>query len=172
MRPSILMIACVLCATSSPAAPTLTGQAVIEQHCASCHAIASPMGSLDLRTREGMLRGGRRGPALIPGQADKSLIIQAVEGAGELKMPPGKKLPMEAVAALREWIDAGAPWQQKSDPDAVWAFQPLRKSSSPATVDIYISQKLRDPVLQPAPPAGNSTLIRTAPLALIGLPPT
>src|SRR5258708_29190164 len=120
MRSGALTIACIALpfAASSPAAPT-TGQAVLEQNCSGCHAIASPKGGLDLRTRESMLRGGRRGPALIPGQADKSLIIQAVEGAGELKMPPGKKLPMEAVAALREWIDAGAPSQQKSAPDAL-----------------------------------------------------
>ena len=74
------------------------------------------MGGLDLRTRESPLRGGRRGAALVPGQAAKSLIFQAVEGAGELKMPPGKKLPAEAVAALREWIDAGAPWQPHRKP--------------------------------------------------------
>jgi hypothetical protein len=66
---------------------------------------------------------------LIPGQSAKSLIIQAVEGAVELKMPPGSKLPLEAIAALRQWIDAGAPWQQQEakgettlDPDEVHAF--------------------------------------------------
>src|SRR2546425_244915 len=130
MRSSLLVIACVsLLARSSPAAPGLTGQAVLEQNCSGCHTQASPMGGLDLRSRESTLRGGRRGAALVPGQSAKSLILQAVEGAGELKMPPGKKLPAEAVAALREWIDAGAPWQQAAKyepkPDDVWAFQPL-----------------------------------------------
>src|SRR5438034_809302 len=170
MRPGTLTTACasLLLAASSPAAP-ITGQAVLEQSCSSCHAIANPMGGLDLRTRESMLRGGLRGPALIPGQSQKSLIIQAVEGGGELKMPPGKKLPMEAVAALREWIDAGAPWQQpeamnKSNPDDVWAFQPLRKSSGPASVDAFISQKLHEAGMQPAAPADKSTLIRRATL--------
>src|SRR5882724_1731161 len=177
MRPSILMIACasLLHSPASPAATT--GQEVLEQNCSSCHAQASPMGGLDLRTRESALRGGRRGAALVPGQAEKSLIVQAVEGAGELKMPPGKKLPMEAVAALRAWIDAGAPWQQaaaksKSNPDDVWAFQPLRKSSGPASVDSFISQKIREAGLQPATPADKPTLIRRATLDLIGLPPT
>src|ERR1700693_5878665 len=106
MRPSTLTIASLLLAASSPAAPTLTGQAVLEQHCGSCHATASPMGGLDLRTRESLLRGGRRGAALVPGESAKSLIFQAVQGSGELKMPPGKKLSAEAVESLRQWIDA------------------------------------------------------------------
>src|SRR5262245_15364316 len=140
------------------AAPTPTGQAVLEQNCSGCHAQTSPMGGLDLRTRESMLRGGRRGAAVIPGQAGKSLIIQAVEGAGDLKMPPGKKLPPEAIAALRGWIDAGAPWQQREAKgeaklDDVWAFQPLRKSAGAASVDALISQKLGGAGLPSAPPA-------------------
>ena len=97
MHSSVLTIALLflLLAASLPAEPALTGQAVLEQNCAACHAQAEPMGGLDMRTREGILRGGRRGAALIPGQAAKSLILQAVEGAGELKMPPGKKLAAE-----------------------------------------------------------------------------
>src|SRR6185295_13386797 len=137
MLRSTISIATVLqlLTPTAPAAPTVTGQAVLEQNCSGCHTQASPMGGLDLRTRESALRGGRRGPGLVPGQASKSLIFQAVEGSGELKMPPGKKLPAEAVASLREWIDAGAPWQQDA-----WAFQPLLKSPGLASVDGFISQ--------------------------------
>src|SRR5579862_7850061 len=116
--------------TLASAAAAPTGPAVLEQNCATCHATASPMGGLDLRTRESLLRGGRRGAGLVPGDAAKSLIFQAVEGSGELKMPPGKKLTAEAVDALRQWIDGGAPWQQESKSetwkykaDDVWAFQ-------------------------------------------------
>jgi mono/diheme cytochrome c family protein len=156
----------LLVAASSPAAPT-TGQDVLEQNCSGCHAKANPMGGLDLRTRESLLRGGRRGAALVPGDSAKSLIFQAVQGSGELKMPPGKRLSAEAVEALRQWIDAGAPWQ-----DPTWAFQPLRKSPVPSSVDNFIQQKLRETGLQPAPPADKITLIRRATLDLIGLPPT
>src|SRR6185369_5221640 len=167
MRAAALTIACISLSAAASADPELTGQAVLEQNCSGCHTQASPMGGLDLRTRESALRGGRRGPALVPGQAAKSLIFQAVAGSGELKMPPGKKLPAEAVAALREWIDAGAPWQQDA-----WAFQPLLKSAGLASVDEFISQKLRDAGLQPAPAADRATLIRRATIDLIGLPPT
>src|SRR5262245_9460622 len=158
-------------AGASTAAPTPSGQAVLEQNCSGCHTQASPMGGLDLRTRESMLRGGRRGAAVIPGQADKSLIIQAVEGAGELKMPPGKKLPAEAIAALREWIDAGAPWQHQ-DATSLWPFQPLRKPAGVPSVDTFVLQRIREAGLTPAPAADKATLIRRATFDLIGLPPT
>src|SRR5262249_8594335 len=144
MRVGILIFCAPLLGAPTP---TLTGQAVLEQNCSGCHTQANPMGGLDLRTRESILRGGRRGPAFIPGQAAQSLLIQAVEGSGNLKMPPGKKLPPEAVAALREWIDAGAPWQTQATivdnkGDELWAFQPLRKPPAQASVDGFISQKI------------------------------
>src|SRR5438034_1218801 len=71
MRSGALTIACavLLLATSSPAAPT-TGQAVLEQNCSSCHAIASPKGGLDLRTREPVARRQAR-PGADPGPVGK-----------------------------------------------------------------------------------------------------
>ena len=175
MASNPIPVACLflLAAASSPAS---TGPEVLEQNCSGCHAKASPMGGLDMRTREGLLRGGSRGAALVPGDSAKSLILQAVQGSGELKMPPGKKLPPEAVDALRQWIDAGAPWQQQPaktyKPDDVWAFQPLRKSPASPSVDNFILEKLREKGLAPAPPADKVTLIRRATLDLTGLPPT
>ena len=127
------------------------------------------MGGLDLRTRESLLRGGRRGAAIVPGDSARSLIFRAVAGTGALKMPPGKRLPAEAVETLRQWIDAGAPWQNADD---LWAFQPLRKSPPSSTVDSFIRQKLQEKGLEPSPPAEKVTLIRRATFDLIGLPPT
>jgi hypothetical protein len=174
MQSNPIPITCLFLVAASSLAST--GPEVLEQNCSTCHAIASPMGGLDLRTRESLLRGGRRGAALVPGDAAKSLIFQAVQGSGELKMPPDKKLSAEAVEALRQWIDAGAPWQQQAAktyrPDDVWAFQPLRKSPASSTVDNFIQQKLQEKGLPPAPAADKVTLIRRATLDLIGLPPT
>ncbi|PYV81061.1 MAG: hypothetical protein DMG05_30600 [Acidobacteria bacterium] len=59
---------------------------------------------LDLRQRETMLRGGKRGPAIVPGNADRSLLYQFVNGTGELKMPPGKVLAASDLESLRAWI--------------------------------------------------------------------
>ena len=70
MLPNLIPIACVyLLLACFTAAQAATGQEVLEKHCSACHATANPMGGLDIRTREGLLRGGRRGPAMVPGES-------------------------------------------------------------------------------------------------------
>src|ERR1700680_81592 len=60
---------------------------VLARSCLTCHA-ASHMGGLDMTSREGLLKGGDSGPAIVPGEPDKSLLIQAVNYTHErLKMP-------------------------------------------------------------------------------------
>jgi len=56
----------------------------------------------------------KRGPAVIPGKAEKSLLYQAVSHTGELKMPPGKeRLPQSELAILRDWINLEAGWKKE-----------------------------------------------------------
>ena len=91
-------------------APGETAQRILERECLTCHGQVAISG-LDLRNRESMLTGGQQGPALVPGNAEESLLFLAASHSGELKMPPKKPpLPTEDLEALREWIDAGAPW--------------------------------------------------------------
>ena len=71
-----------------------------------CHGTAQ-MSGLDLRQRESMLKGGKRGPALVPGDAEESLLFQAVLQQGELKMPLGKE-PLSP----RRWKFSGAGWRR------------------------------------------------------------
>src|SRR5258708_36512660 len=113
MTSNPILVTCVFLLVADASAAS-TGPEVLEQNCSGCHTQASPMGGLDMRTRESLLRGGRRGVALIPGESARSLIFQAVQGSGDLKMPPGKKLPTDAVETLPRRIDAGAPWQPQS----------------------------------------------------------
>ena len=63
-----------------------------------------------------MLRGGKSGPALVPGGALASLIYQAVRRTDERVMPPKDRPPLEPeeIAALKTWIEAGAPWVAES----------------------------------------------------------
>ena len=68
---------------------TPSAQAIIEANCTGCHG-AAKMSGLDLRERDGMLRGGKRGPAVLPGNPSESLLYRAVLRSGELQMPPGK----------------------------------------------------------------------------------
>jgi mono/diheme cytochrome c family protein len=133
---------------------------VLATNCYDCHT-DERFGGLRVDSREALLKGGRSGAAIVPGDADKSLLIQAVRQSGALKMPKGGKLTAEEIDALAEWVKAGAPWPTSAptitdagapaakpavaaskpagkayvitpEQRAFWAFQPLRKAPVPA----------------------------------------
>src|SRR5258708_8905908 len=89
-------------------------KAVLDAKCVSCHGEAR-MSDLDFRALGTILKGGKRGPAVVPGNAEASLLYKAVRRDGELQMPPGKTpLSTSEVTALRDWINAGAHWESPS----------------------------------------------------------
>ena len=162
-----------------------------QQKCSGCHGQAVKTSDLSVVSRDSLLQGGKRGPAIVPGSADKSLLVAAIEQTGALKMPPGQKLSPETIAAVRRWVDLGAPWTTALPKTApswnyapldVWEFQPLRQVSVPTEaidasqvqtpVDAFILQKLAGKGLQLAPRANRVELLRRATFDLIGLPPT
>src|SRR5262245_22973603 len=81
---------------------------VLAANCYDCHA-DEHFGDLRVDSRESLLKGGKSGPAIVPGEPDNSLLIRAVRQTGDLKMPKGGKLKAEEIDALVEWIRAGAP---------------------------------------------------------------
>lgn len=165
--------------------PVLTGK------CLGCHA-DTPQGGLRLDTREALLKGGKSGPAIVPGNAAESLLMQAVRYDHALKMPPTGALPAETIADFKRWIDDGAAWSGGvsaavpayviSDAQrAHWSFQPLANTAPPAAagedrganaVDRFLAAKLRQKSLAPSPPADKRTLIRRLTYDLTGLPPS
>jgi mono/diheme cytochrome c family protein len=105
---------------SAAAAPAATDYATIDaifsSHCLDCHASKDPEGQLILETFENLMKGGEKGPAIVPHKSAESLLVQMIEGrfekGGKTKiMPPGKraKLTPEQIASIKGWIDAGAP---------------------------------------------------------------
>src|SRR5262249_50006613 len=83
---------------------------ILATNCYSCHT-NSQLGDLRLDSAEAMLKGGSRGPAIVPGDPDKSLMITAVRQTDkDLKMPMGGKLKDAEVADLAAWVKAGAAW--------------------------------------------------------------
>ena len=146
---------------------------VLEQHCQGCHGGQQALSQLDVRTRASLLKGGTRGAAVVPGDAEKSLLLHVLEGRSGLQMPPGgpaKKLAPEVIAAVRSWINAGAVWPEKASapkwnfkPEDLWALQPLRPFDASRTIDSF---------LKPTPAADRRTLIRRITIDLTGLPPT
>jgi hypothetical protein len=161
---------------------------VLTAHCARCHGEAKRNAGLDLRTKAGLFKGGDSGPALVPGSAEESLVVEKVS-QGEMP-PPGKGDPLSAaeVALLKGWIDAQAPAAgspgagSTSGPQRPhWAFRkPIRRAAPPAKdagrvrtpVDAFILAGLEAKRLRFSPDAERATLLRRAFFDLVGLPPT
>ena len=162
---------------------------VLVKHCYSCHG-ADPKkikGELRLDTRDGVLRGGASGPAVVPGEPAKSLLVKSVKHAkGVEAMPPEKALSDADIAALEAWVKMGAPDPRDGGERAkridlekakeFWSFKPVVRPEVPKgganPVDSFIAAKLTAKGLTPAPPAEKRTLIRRATYDLTGLPPT
>src|SRR5262245_41792141 len=84
---------------------------LLAEHCYPCHSrqAKNPRGGLLLDSRQGWARGGDNGPAVVPGDPDKSLLIRAVRRQDDLKMPPKRILSANQVALLVRWVRMGAP---------------------------------------------------------------
>jgi hypothetical protein len=152
---------------------------LLAARCIGCHGDAKVSG-LRLDSREGFLSGGRKGPALVPGDAERSLFLQAVGRTHEtLKMPPGEKLPSAEIEALRAWVKMGAPYPSaklvrttgkvKPADREWWSFRPLAKASG--SIDAFIARKLTENDLKPVALADRRTLLRRLSFDLTGLPP-
>ncbi len=94
-------------------------------NCYACHTDAKS-GGLRLDSRESMLQGGNSGPAITPGDADGSLLIQAVSHRHErLRMPPPGKLEPHEIGYLIEWVQGGAVWPVSKQEFFAKRIQPL-----------------------------------------------
>ncbi len=173
----------------------LTGTLRVE-HCYQCHSAAAKTveAGLWLDSRPGVLRGGESGPAVVAGEPDRSRLIRAVRyDDPSLQMPPGGKLPPEAIAALEQWVRLGVP-DPRSESEAValrkrqaldearqfWSLQPVRSPPLPAVsdtswphneIDYFILAGLEARGLRPLAAADRYTLVRRATFDLLGLPP-
>ena len=84
---------------------------VLAVHCTSCHGPERQESGLRLDTRSLMLKGGRSGPVVVPGQPLQSRLYRAVTHRDpHLKMPPAGALAPSVIENIRAWIEAGAPW--------------------------------------------------------------
>ena len=142
------------------------------------------MSGFDIRTRDALIKGGTRGPAVVAGNKDNSLLFKAVQGSGELKMPPGKQtLSTAEIRVLGDWIDAGARWDAKAPQAAAepswWSFRKVKKPPVPAVagktanpIDSFVLARLEKDGWKPATQADKRTLVRRAYFDLWGMPPT
>ena len=167
---------------------------VLERSCFTCHTDDERSG-LRLDSRERMLQGGKRGPAIIPGNAEESLIIAALRRVNDdLQMPrDADQLPDSEIQGFIDWIQAGAEWAELTAPLAIprrgvtaaernfWSFRPLAQPAVPepdrsdwarTDIDRFVLAKLEEKGLEPLETANRRQLIRRATFDLTGLPPT
>ncbi len=163
---------------------------LLVEHCYSCHAGKKRQGGLSLEHRAGWQAGGDRGPAVVPGRLDESLLLQAVRYEDDfLQMPPDGKLSDEEIAVLESWVRMGAPdprngevLEEASSSDApLWVFQPLSETNPPEVkeaswplleADRFILARLEQEGWRPSPDADRFTWLRRVTFDLTGLPPT
>lgn len=161
---------------------------VLAETCFQCHGGKKVGGDLRVDSREALVRGGGEGPAIVPGQSDASVLIQAIRYQHDsVRMPPGRRLPDAVVADFARWVDAGAPWPKATPAakrsfvaQAHWAFEPVKPASPPDDptgwsqhpIDRFIAARRSAHDLEPVGAAEKRTLLRRITFDLVGLPPT
>jgi hypothetical protein len=170
------------------------------EHCYKCHSADAEKekklrGGLRLDTKDGLLKGGDTGAAVVPGKPKDGTLLRALHYTDpDMQMPPKGKLPDGVIEDFERWIAGGA-----IDPrgDAAvnaestidiekgktfWSFVPPREPPVPVIripklevrneIDRFIQAKWDEKGLRPVAAADRRTLIRRVTLDLIGLPPT
>ena len=151
---------------------------ILEHRCVQCHGEKQQLSGLRVDSREALLKGGRKGASLRPGDAEGSFLYRHVAGKAEPRMPFGSTLAPDEIATLKRWIDAGAPWEAtagKAEEEIWWAFrEPLRVAPPQLAahpIDAFVRARLAEDGIRQAPRADPQTLVRRAYLDLIGLLP-
>ncbi|MCB1226634.1 MAG: DUF1553 domain-containing protein [Verrucomicrobiales bacterium] len=167
-------------------------------NCYECHSAEKKIkGGLRLDHRAGWETGGDSGPAIVPGDAETSLIARAISYTDrDLKMPPKRKLSESQIETLRQWIVNGAvdprdeapladtAKTKREIPSTLWSFQPLAqptpetrapKVSDPTwprdPIDHHLLAAMDEAGIQPVNDAAPEALLRRIHFDLTGLPP-
>lgn len=180
LRPLLLTL--VLAVSASAAADFQRDvRPLLSETCFQCHGPdpETRMAGLRLDVEEAAYAQRPNGAAIVPGDAEASLLYQRItHEQAALRMPPEyshKSLEADDIAKIKEWIEAGAKWSEH------WAYTALERPEAPAVqqdgwaknpIDRFILARLEEAGLEPAPEADPRTLMRRVSLDLTGLPPT
>ena len=205
---AIILVSCgsLVIAQEKPASPKLTPEQVeffeknvrpiLVDRCYKCHSGKSKdvKAGFRLDSRAALLKGGDSGPAIVPGDPDKSLLVKAVRYEAN-EMPPNQKLKNAQIEAIERWVKIGAPWpndgknvklssEQGYDWEKAkehWSFQPIRKPTPPksedgvrakSAIDQFIAAGIKEKGLKQPAPATARFFARRVFLDLLGMPPT
>ncbi|MEQ9411706.1 MAG: PSD1 and planctomycete cytochrome C domain-containing protein [Fuerstiella sp.] len=170
---------------------------LLVEHCYSCHSVKAKklQAGLLMDSRAALLKGGESGEAIVPGDADASLLIEAVRYES-YEMPPKGRLSEKHIETLERWVEMGAPWPQEEAPTAEaarpefnlqqrrsehWVWQPVQSAAIPEVtdtkwprdnLDYFVLAELEGAKMHPAEDADRTALLRRLYFDLTGLPPT
>jgi hypothetical protein len=159
---------------------------ILSRRCATCHGAVKQKNNLRLDTAALAIKGGDAGPAVVPGDLEGSLLLDAVQGTnGVRRMPPeGEPLSAEQIELLKKWIAGGAKAPVESvpqDPSKHWAYQRPTKAALPAVasaewsrnpIDAFVASQHAARGVTASSPAPRNVLLRRLYLDLVGVPPT
>ncbi|MDF1737947.1 MAG: PSD1 and planctomycete cytochrome C domain-containing protein [Verrucomicrobiales bacterium] len=203
MKPFFYLLTLLLFSASAHGAETPDAffetrvRPLLAEKCFSCHGEEKAKGGLRLDHIDAILKGGESGPALVKGDPENSLLIEAIlRSDPDFSMPPkdSDALTEARITDLKKWITMGAPWPESKNFTEVerdengfsaedrnwWAVQPVTDPEVPADsgsewarnpIDHFVARKLTENRLQPAPEATPLELVRRIYFDLHGLPP-
>ena len=118
MRTTLIVVAYVLCAVAAdtppkPVQPPSYDKEIdpmMRKYCGTCHGKRMPRAFVSVVTYEGMMKSKKGKALVIPGQPDKSILLQTMEGHKPVMPPKGATLQptKDEVSKVRAWILAGA----------------------------------------------------------------
>lgn len=178
-----------------------TVRPILVEHCYGCHSVEAEEieAGLLLDSKSGWETGGDSGAAIVPGELDESLLIQAIRYEEDVVsgMPPRSKLPQEKIEALEKWVRIGAPdprlppatgngaaakeFDLEQRTEEHWSWRPVQHPQPPSvrdeswpvqSMDRFVLARLESAGLRPAAPADRRQWLRRVHFDLIGLPPT
>ncbi|QEL19174.1 PSD1 and planctomycete cytochrome C domain-containing protein [Limnoglobus roseus] len=197
---AVLILTAASARAADPPKPSAEGVAffeksirpVLTEQCYKCHSTQAEKvkGGLLLDTRDGLLKGGNSGPAVVPGNPAKSLLVKSLHASDKVaQMPPKEKLPAGVIADFDKWVKMGAPDPRDGvsakvyDPAKAknwWAYQPVQRLPVPVVkdaawprgdVDRFVLAGLEAKGIKPVADADKATLLRRVYFDLVGLPP-
>src|SRR5205085_2643030 len=162
--------AAILAAADKPVSFAKEIEPVLQGSCWKCHGSAIQLSKLDLRTRDAALKGGEKGPAIVPGKADQSKLYRLVAGLEKPAMPMDGKLTAEQISTIKDWIDQGATWEGASagKTDSGGQLSALEDMQIPPEARQYWA--FQKPVRRAMPiPTDSSTISRARTHGVIGI---
>ncbi|WP_278470117.1 c-type cytochrome domain-containing protein [Gimesia maris] len=127
--PAKLMLFCSLCVLASFSDSLSAAEKQVDypkqiapllrKYCEGCHNVDDPEGKFAIDSYQGLLKGGKHGPAVLPGDSGSSRLIRMIKGEARPVMPPedsGEKLTEAEIALLVEWVNQGAKGPSGKEP--------------------------------------------------------